>query len=66
MLWHIIAFSTVFALFILQQIQINRMNKKILSNDEITDKIRQVALMYLRNGIQYQREENYKKLEQEL
>lgn len=48
MWWHIIVFSILFGVLLLQQWEIVKMSKRIFSNEEITEKIRQGVLLCLR------------------
>jgi len=48
--WHIIVFSCVFVLLILQQYQIDKMRKRTRKDDELIEKLRQAMLLVLRGS----------------
>lgn len=48
MLWHIIAFSIMVSILLIQQWEIVKMGKRIRGNEEIINKIRQGVLLCLR------------------
>ena len=50
MVWHIIVFSCVFVLLILQQYQIDKMRKRTRKDDELIEKLRQAMLLVLRGS----------------
>ena len=48
MLWYIIVFSCVLVAFVIQQLQIDKINKRLEEGDYIIDKLREATLMMLR------------------
>lgn len=50
-MWHIIIFIILFVTLMLQEWKIQKMNKRIYSQQELIDLIHQVALDYLYNEL---------------